>query len=349
MIRTSICNQQMTMKKCMLLLLIIWPFLTDAKDKQYTIIDKYSSSVDYIGLDSLANKLTAPFSNDSEKVRSIFYWITQHISYDVYQYHHPVTQHFGTLGFEDSAEAVSAFCALNAEKVIEKRMGVCEDYADLFKALCDKNRIECVKISGYAKTDLDKIGKPIDENHAWNAVKINGDWKLIDACWASGYTNTAITEFTKEFKEYYYCTPPEMFVLNHYPSDSNWQLTNRHISISDFFNYPLPFFDRDKLNIEQFSPQNGIITAKIGEVIKIELSFRNELDSFSERDGSYISEYDATGKSIKPFVGLTKYQKFRSTDNKLYYEYKVMSARVNELTLVYNSDFLFSYKLIVSK
>ena len=50
---------------------------------------------------------------------------------------------------------------------------VCEGYARAFQLLCNKANIDCVLLSGTADSD----------NHAWNGVKISGDWYQIDVTW----------------------------------------------------------------------------------------------------------------------------------------------------------------------
>ena len=337
------------MKNLFTILLLLLSLLCFARENPYAKIDKYAASVGYLPSNELAEKLTSPYHSDSEKVRSIFYWITQHIAYDVYEYHHPVTESYYTSDFEDSLKAEAALSTKYGEEALRKKMGICEGYADLFKLLCEHSHIKCETICGSGKTRLNEIGIPFEENHAWNAVKINGKWKLIDVCWASGEVNANTTKFTKAFNEYYYCTPPTTFALSHYPSNINWLLTGKQLSKSDFVTYPLLDTKRPNLMIDVFTPQNGAITAKLGDTLNFEITVSNGLDSFSASYGSYISEYDATGKAIKKYAGLTKSQRFRSTPKKIFYEYKVTSAKVTELTLVYNDDFLFSYKLAVKK
>lgn len=50
---------------------------------------------------------------------------------------------------------------------------VCEGYARAFQLLCNRLDIDCVMISGKVKTG----------NHAWNCVKIGGNWYQIDVTW----------------------------------------------------------------------------------------------------------------------------------------------------------------------
>lgn len=67
-------------------------------------------------------------------------------------------------------------------------MGICEDYAQSFKKLADLLGIESQIVKGYTRNSTQDIGKvPPTPNHAWNAVKINQKWMMLDATWATGY------------------------------------------------------------------------------------------------------------------------------------------------------------------
>jgi uncharacterized repeat protein (TIGR02543 family) len=53
------------------------------------------------------------------------------------------------------------------------RVAVCDGYASAFKLMCMIEGIECKEVTGWA-----------GENHAWNKVKIDGEWFVVDATWA---------------------------------------------------------------------------------------------------------------------------------------------------------------------
>lgn len=57
--------------------------------------------------------------------------------------------------------------------LVEKKAN-CEGYAKAFSYLAEKMNMECVLVTG--KTDK-------GENHAWNQVKIDGDWYNLDVTW----------------------------------------------------------------------------------------------------------------------------------------------------------------------
>lgn len=330
------------------LLLLAHPIFVKGKDIPYAKVDKYAASIGYMSSDSLAQKLTRPFITDSEKVRSIFYWITQHISYDVISYHHPVDIDYSTI-VDSVRNFEAAYNALYAENVLKKRMGVCSGYAGLFKLLCDKAGINSVIINGWAKTCVESIGASFRENHAWNAVEVNGEWKLLDACWASGQCDRAVTKFTRKYQDFYFFTPPDMFVLNHYPSDSSSLFTKKTISKEEFSNYPLPYIPKTHLVIDSFTPAKGNIEAKIGDTLQFELTLNEGIDNFNIMYGSYIAEFTATGGIIKSFSRLGKSQHFKCKGNRIFYDYEVWTDKVADLYLLYNNKYLLSYRLAVKK
>lgn len=61
----------------------------------------------------------------------------------------------------------------DAAGVILNGKGVCESYTNAFQKLCNAASIPCVEL----------VGRSQDQNHAWNAVKIDGAYYLIDTTW----------------------------------------------------------------------------------------------------------------------------------------------------------------------
>jgi Transglutaminase-like superfamily len=165
-------------------------------------------------IDSLAKYLAAPARNDREKTRAIFRWMTDRIAYDVEAY-------FGKRETDASPEGV-----------LQNRRAVCAGYANLFQELCTSTGIEAVVIDGDAK-GFGFVEDGRTENHAWNAVMLDGAWHLLDVTWCAGGVTDEKT-FLKDFKETYYLTAPEQMILDHLPADSEWQLLNPPVSAEDF-------------------------------------------------------------------------------------------------------------------
>ena len=94
----------------------------------------------------------------------------------------------------------------------------------------DYNEDDIKNIVGYSKgQSYDVNVKPQKEDHEWNAVKIDGNWCLIDATW--DIDNTEILD-----NNYYYlCTPPKCFVRDHLPQRNNsLQFLKEPISLETF-------------------------------------------------------------------------------------------------------------------
>lgn len=55
--------------------------------------------------------------------------------------------------------------------VLLNKTGVCSSYAGAFKLLAQEAGLECIVVTGYLDGDLP---------HAWNKVKIDGEWQIVD-------------------------------------------------------------------------------------------------------------------------------------------------------------------------
>jgi Transglutaminase-like superfamily len=180
---------------------------------------------------TLAAYLVAPAQNELQKARAIFRWMTDRIAYDDVGYN---TDKIG----KESAEAVLA-----------ERVGVCDDYATLFKALAEAAGLEAEYIGGLAKGYGYVEGGSMQEpGHAWNAFKANGNWHLVDVTWGAGHGTTIDGKLksTKKFKPSWFDVDPHAFVLAHLPDDSQWQLLAQPLTQSQLEKMPeveLELFD----------------------------------------------------------------------------------------------------------
>lgn len=165
----------------------------------------------------LAAYLTENARTDRQKARAIYRWIAENIEYDV-------------LGLF-KGDRVDA----TAEGVLKSRSSVCGGYSNLFEILANLSGLEAVTISGYSKGYGYSPGMHFAEpaDHAWNAVKIEGKWHLIDSTWGAGKVDKD-GEYNKEFNDYYFLTLPEKFIFDHLPEDPFWQLLDEPISKEEF-------------------------------------------------------------------------------------------------------------------
>ncbi|XP_062339717.1 kyphoscoliosis peptidase-like [Osmerus eperlanus] len=121
--------------------------------------------------------------------------------------------------------------------VLKTGKGVCAGYAGLFQAMCSLAGIECQQVSGYSKGGMYKLGDRFtgSATHAWNAVRLAGTWHLLDSTWGAGNTDNHST-FKFEYDEFYFLTHPALFVGDHFPLESQWQLLNPRLSLKQFEN-----------------------------------------------------------------------------------------------------------------
>jgi hypothetical protein len=161
------------------------------------------------------------------------------------------------IAYDAPAYAVHKYPPQNAEAVFARRVGVCAGYAELLVALGKALGLEVVYVVGDARVAGDR---ETGEGHAWNAARIDGRYYLIDATWDSGTVDG--TQFKKRYRTDYYLTPPEIFSVNHFPSDARWQLRDAKISRGDFFRQAMmtPTFYAE--HRELISPTRSQVTVK---------------------------------------------------------------------------------------
>jgi hypothetical protein len=172
----------------------------------------------------LSAYLTRPYARDDEKARAIFCWIAHNIAYDVDGY------------FSGAASASSS------GDVLQSRSSVCAGYSSLFESLAREAGLAVVTINGYAKGFSYQPGDPVtgESNHAWNAVKIRGAWKLVDCTWGAGSVDNSHS-FIRNYEPYYFFTDPGEFAYRHLPDDPKWQVLPRPLSRTEFQNLPFVF------------------------------------------------------------------------------------------------------------
>lgn len=188
--------------------------------KRYTAIDQHALEAPAAvekDVDTLARYLVGPARNDEEKIRAIYRWVTDRISYDA--------KAFYANDLPDPSSEVT----------LRRRTAVCGGYAVLVYELGKAAGLKIEEVDGYASAaSADPDEK---ENHAWNAVKLPGGWRLLDATWGAGALGDD-HKFHKEFNEFFFLTPADRMLVTHFPTDKNWQLTLPPISREEFMRRP---------------------------------------------------------------------------------------------------------------
>lgn len=315
----------------------------------FTLVDSRVKEVPYSSPDTLAQNLTAPYVTDIEKVRSIFKWITEHVAYDTKGYYNLNNIYdglFQPLSFLDSATIYKNYNDNIVKKVLREKVAICDGYSRLFKTLCDYSNIKSEIVTGYIRWYSDAIGEQTKRIHAWNAVQIDNKWYLLDVTWASGYSNTGVTKFKKEYDEYYFLTPPDNLINDHFPLDSKWSLLSHPINLGQFYNQPYLFPAFRKYKIKSYIPSAGLIVTRAGTKISFELE-TDEPEKEMDVVASLTESSDEDDLVNHPGITLSDLlkPKYTITGNKVAYTYDIKSAKTKELYVIYKGEITMRYRV----
>ncbi len=255
----------LTLSAAVLACAACWAQVPEGAD--FTAIDKYADNAPAdvgASVDTLADYLTRNATTDLDKSRAVYRWIIRNIGYDVDNYM------AGTV--PDDAPAVT----------LANRITLCGGYAKLFEALCKRAKVEAMYLEGYSRGADYSVGAKLEAypDHAWNAVKIDGKWYLLDATWASGYID-GNNQFVRQAFDHYFLTTPTQFYYDHLPEEPKWQLVDKPISKSEYEKlvYLRPGFFRNNLQVKSNkdavvksvgkseivfgAPENVMVTAEV--------------------------------------------------------------------------------------
>ena len=143
--------------------------------------DQHLSPKDYSAqINSAADKVVAdiikPGMDDAAKVRAINSWIIAHTTYNYDSYHR--TQEIWANPDPKTHRLPPELTPdHDAGGVFFKGTTVCEGYANAFQLLALKSGVTSIVVTGTVTNG---------GGHAWNQVKINGQWKTVDVTWNDG-------------------------------------------------------------------------------------------------------------------------------------------------------------------
>jgi len=242
-------------------LLLFFLFVSSAIFAQdFQKIDNVAMSYPrYTKPEQLAERISRDFNDDASKIRAAFRWLTHNIRYDLEEYYQPkkVIQ-FRYSSEEERLQKIQEIKDKIVKDAFLTKMGVCEEYAQALKKVMDLVGIEAEVIKGYVRNSPYDIGRvPSSTNHAWNSVKIDNKWIMLDATWAAGYVYNG--RWTKDYNEYYFAMNPKKIGLTHYPDHRKWLIALNYDSLEDFYDQPIYSQGLLKKEVEVLSPVKGYI------------------------------------------------------------------------------------------
>ena len=117
----------------------------------------------------LAHLITANAQNDSDKVLAICQWMCKNLAYDYTNLSNDDKGIHNPDSFQRPAVA------------IRRKKAICDGYAQVFRDLCLLNNIYASYIVGY--TCYSELTDSAQVLHAWNGVRVNNNWYLMDLTW----------------------------------------------------------------------------------------------------------------------------------------------------------------------
>lgn len=218
--------------KYFLLLVFVFPGLVNATQSQtlrspFNVIDAYMRNCPAASEKSIADiaaYINRSARTDLEKARAVYVWMTDNIFYN------------------DAGYNAGDYGDNSAENVLRTRLAVCAGFANLFTEIAVKSGIEAITIHGYAKGIGYDEGDSFDEtNHAWNAVKIDGTWKIYDATWGQGAASVdsrGRIKSVNKFDEQWFNVDPKHAVFTHLAKIPYQNFLAQNISLVEFERLP---------------------------------------------------------------------------------------------------------------
>lgn len=231
----------------------------DDKNRKYKSVEELQNV-----LKNLSEKNN--LNNEENKSFLAYCWITKNINYYI--------------GSKPDNSPLGA---------LQKRITQCSGYSRLFKELLKIFNIKSILVHGCGRT-YSLNPKPKEENHEWNAIKINGEYYLCEVTWGSGKVEGG--KFIKSYNTFYFCTPPEQFIQTHLPSKDleKWQLLEKKINRNEFDN----LLYKDKFyyfyEFTNITPNNGIVKLNGQNNYDIKIENKNEVNNLRISCKVYLNQ-----------------------------------------------------------
>ena len=163
---------------------------------------------------------------DYDKALSIFDWICVNTNYD--------NANLSKIFSSDKTAYYTRFCAYYLEGVFIQKIAVCDGYSKAYSLLCNMEGLECIRITGNAGGGL----------HAWNKVKINGNYYVCDITWTEQQVGSSKEEYM--FHKYF-------LVSDEFISNSHYAWSKR----KKYFNYSTALKNYDYYSNTEFEYTNS--------------------------------------------------------------------------------------------
>jgi len=137
-----------------------------------------------------------------------------------------------------------------------------EGFANLFAEMALAAGIEDIGVvKGFIKGPMDVFSKEVPPaNHAWNVVRIEGQYRFIDCCLASPFHPAHYPNRPQQAASFYFLTSPMDLVMSHFPTFLTYQYIMPSIPPQIFLKMPFvrPAFFELGLNLVDFKRRSRL-------------------------------------------------------------------------------------------
>lgn len=152
---------------------------------------------------------------------------------------------------------------------------MCSGYAKAMQYLCDKAGIDCVVITGT---------NDAGSSHAWNKVKVEGEWYNLDATWDDPILSTPLTNYIR----YNYFLVPDEWINE----KTHFNINKRTLSDGSTFSYfTPPKATASKMN---YFEKNGLV---YDDIDSAEKALKKALDDAASQ-GLHVAHIRVGSKSV---------------------------------------------------
>ena len=155
----------------------------------------------------LANEITTGCTDNEQKIRAIYQWICEHISYD------------------------TDYRVRTADGAMQTQRGVCQAYCELFYQLAKAVGVTVEIINGISRDSEGEVGK---RGHSWLfAYTRENNGILLDPTWGAGAVKDGAFTRSQDIWPWYNVAP-EWMILSHFPEDESYQLLAEPMQKQEF-------------------------------------------------------------------------------------------------------------------
>lgn len=252
-----------------------WPFVAEL----HAAVRELPASEE-VSPQSVGRYLSSRIADRYELAKAVHDYVADRVAYDVPSYR------------------AHRYPPQDADTVFRTRLSVCAGYSALFEAIATAAGLEVKTIVGRARgVVVDGMG----EGHAWNVVRLDNQWRLIDTTWDAGYVDA--TSFHKRYSAMYFLTPPEAFISRHWPDEPRWQLLSPARTEGEYLRMPLLRPDFFAHGLTLLEPSRGEFDVRGPFELRIDNPRGRSLMAALYRDDGAESERcttdDATATSVR--------------------------------------------------